>query len=182
MFDLINWSFWMQQTTEFLSIDPKIHFYQSNKNYCNENIFIFPWLKPKSALRLQTDFSQKLSICSKLCFAIGGAPKEVAASATAFFLQIYLLDVAQVGSSRTHRTVKKDHFMTLHSEFFCRSTPSRPPWCCSSVKSGGRWPTPLLGSLSRRADGRRSADSCHGKPRIIPETAVYFMHNLIGLC
>uniref|UniRef100_A0A3Q0R2X1 MFSD2 lysolipid transporter B, sphingolipid n=1 Tax=Amphilophus citrinellus TaxID=61819 RepID=A0A3Q0R2X1_AMPCI len=42
-----------------------------------------------------TDLSQKLSLCSKLCFAIGGAPKEVAASATAFFLQIYLLDVAQ---------------------------------------------------------------------------------------
>uniref|UniRef100_A0A667ZBP5 Uncharacterized protein n=1 Tax=Myripristis murdjan TaxID=586833 RepID=A0A667ZBP5_9TELE len=43
-----------------------------------------------------TDLSQRLSICSKLCFAIGGAPKEVAASATAFFLQIYLLDVAQI--------------------------------------------------------------------------------------
>uniref|UniRef100_A0A673BH26 Uncharacterized protein n=1 Tax=Sphaeramia orbicularis TaxID=375764 RepID=A0A673BH26_9TELE len=42
--------------------------------------------------------SQKLSISSKLCFAIGGAPKEVAASATAFFLQIYLLDVAQINA------------------------------------------------------------------------------------
>ncbi|KAK2856471.1 hypothetical protein Q5P01_005206 [Channa striata] len=46
----------------------------------------------------QTDLSQKLSLCSKLCFAIGGAPKEVAASATAFFLQIYLLDVAQINA------------------------------------------------------------------------------------
>nr|XP_057912309.1 major facilitator superfamily domain-containing protein 2B [Doryrhamphus excisus]XP_057912310.1 major facilitator superfamily domain-containing protein 2B [Doryrhamphus excisus] len=46
----------------------------------------------------QTDLSQKLSVCSKLCFAIGGAPKEVAASATAFFLQIYLLDVAQINA------------------------------------------------------------------------------------
>lgn len=45
--------------------------------------------------------SQKLSLCSKLCFAIGGVPKAVAASATAFFLQIYLLDVAQVKPSRT---------------------------------------------------------------------------------
>nr|XP_020459444.1 major facilitator superfamily domain-containing protein 2B-like [Monopterus albus]XP_020459445.1 major facilitator superfamily domain-containing protein 2B-like [Monopterus albus] len=44
----------------------------------------------------QTDLSQKLTICSKLCFAIGGAPKEVAASSTAFFLQIYLLDIAQI--------------------------------------------------------------------------------------
>lgn len=46
----------------------------------------------------QTDLSQKLSLSSKLCFAIGGAPKEVAASATAFFLQIYLLDVAQINA------------------------------------------------------------------------------------
>ncbi|XP_077366913.1 major facilitator superfamily domain-containing protein 2B isoform X2 [Festucalex cinctus] len=46
----------------------------------------------------QTDLSQKLSVCNKLCFAIGGVPKEVAASATAFFLQIYLLDVAQISA------------------------------------------------------------------------------------
>ncbi|XP_028996193.1 major facilitator superfamily domain-containing protein 2B [Betta splendens] len=46
----------------------------------------------------QTDLSPKLSLCSKLCFAIGGAPKEVAASATAFFLQIYLLDIAQISA------------------------------------------------------------------------------------
>uniref|UniRef100_G3PFK1 MFSD2 lysolipid transporter B, sphingolipid n=1 Tax=Gasterosteus aculeatus aculeatus TaxID=481459 RepID=G3PFK1_GASAC len=44
----------------------------------------------------QTELGHKLTLCSKLCFAIGGAPKEVAASATAFFLQIYLLDVAQI--------------------------------------------------------------------------------------
>uniref|UniRef100_I3IXE3 MFSD2 lysolipid transporter B, sphingolipid n=1 Tax=Oreochromis niloticus TaxID=8128 RepID=I3IXE3_ORENI len=47
---------------------------------------------------MKTDLSQKLSLCSKLCFAIGGAPKEVAASATGFFLQIYLLDVAQINA------------------------------------------------------------------------------------
>ncbi|XP_062323887.1 major facilitator superfamily domain-containing protein 2B [Osmerus eperlanus] len=44
----------------------------------------------------QTDLNQRLSVCSKLCFAIGGAPNQVAGSATAFFLQIYLLDVAQI--------------------------------------------------------------------------------------
>uniref|UniRef100_A0AAR2JN93 Major facilitator superfamily domain containing 2B n=1 Tax=Pygocentrus nattereri TaxID=42514 RepID=A0AAR2JN93_PYGNA len=44
----------------------------------------------------QTHPEQKLSVCSKLCFAIGGAPNQVAGSATAFFLQIYLLDVAQI--------------------------------------------------------------------------------------
>ncbi|XP_032877960.1 major facilitator superfamily domain-containing protein 2B [Amblyraja radiata] len=40
--------------------------------------------------------SRKLSICCKLCFAIGGVPYEVVASAIGFFLQIYLLDVAQI--------------------------------------------------------------------------------------
>ncbi|XP_036437638.1 major facilitator superfamily domain-containing protein 2B [Colossoma macropomum] len=45
---------------------------------------------------VQTHPEQKLSVCSKLCFAIGGAPNQVAGSATAFFLQIYLLDVAQI--------------------------------------------------------------------------------------
>uniref|UniRef100_A0A4W3HZT4 MFSD2 lysolipid transporter B, sphingolipid n=1 Tax=Callorhinchus milii TaxID=7868 RepID=A0A4W3HZT4_CALMI len=38
----------------------------------------------------------KLTVCSKLCFAIGGAPYEVVGSAIGFFLQIYLLDVAQI--------------------------------------------------------------------------------------
>lgn len=46
----------------------------------------------------QTRLDQKLTVCSKLCFAIGGAPNQVAGSATAFFLQIYLLDIAQVRS------------------------------------------------------------------------------------
>ncbi|XP_070588897.1 sphingosine-1-phosphate transporter MFSD2B [Erythrolamprus reginae] len=38
----------------------------------------------------------KLSVCSKLCYGIGGAPNQVASSATSFFLQIYLLDIAQI--------------------------------------------------------------------------------------
>ncbi|XP_032640761.1 sphingosine-1-phosphate transporter MFSD2B isoform X3 [Chelonoidis abingdonii] len=38
----------------------------------------------------------RLSVCSKLCYAIGGAPNQVATSATAFFLQIYLLDIAHI--------------------------------------------------------------------------------------
>lgn len=59
---------------------------------------------PLTPLSTQTELGQKLSLCSKLCFAIGGVPKEVAASATAFFLQIYLLDVAQVKPSRTEKS------------------------------------------------------------------------------
>ncbi|XP_067400962.1 sphingosine-1-phosphate transporter MFSD2B [Emydura macquarii macquarii] len=38
----------------------------------------------------------RLSVCTKLCYAIGGAPNQVATSATAFFLQIYLLDIAHI--------------------------------------------------------------------------------------
>lgn len=42
----------------------------------------------------------RLSMCSKLCYAIGGAPNQVAGSAASFFLQIYLLDIAHVSSTR----------------------------------------------------------------------------------
>uniref|UniRef100_U3IZP3 Sphingosine-1-phosphate transporter MFSD2B n=1 Tax=Anas platyrhynchos platyrhynchos TaxID=8840 RepID=U3IZP3_ANAPP len=38
----------------------------------------------------------RLSVCRKLCYAIGGAPNQVAGSAAAFFLQIYLLDIAHI--------------------------------------------------------------------------------------
>uniref|UniRef100_A0A8D2PF21 Major facilitator superfamily domain containing 2B n=1 Tax=Zosterops lateralis melanops TaxID=1220523 RepID=A0A8D2PF21_ZOSLA len=38
----------------------------------------------------------RLSMCSKLCYAIGGAPNQVAISAASFFLQIYLLDIAHI--------------------------------------------------------------------------------------
>ncbi|XP_019940520.2 sodium-dependent lysophosphatidylcholine symporter 1-B-like isoform X1 [Paralichthys olivaceus] len=38
----------------------------------------------------------RLSVCSKLCYAIGGAPYQITGSILGFFLQIYLLDVAQL--------------------------------------------------------------------------------------
>uniref|UniRef100_A0AAR2LGT8 Major facilitator superfamily (MFS) profile domain-containing protein n=1 Tax=Pygocentrus nattereri TaxID=42514 RepID=A0AAR2LGT8_PYGNA len=38
----------------------------------------------------------QLSVCSKLCYAIGGAPYQITGCALGFFLQIYLLDVALV--------------------------------------------------------------------------------------
>lgn len=37
-----------------------------------------------------------MSICNKLCYAVGGAPYQMTGCALGFFLQIYLLDVAQV--------------------------------------------------------------------------------------
>uniref|UniRef100_A0A8C7MFX0 MFSD2 lysolipid transporter A, lysophospholipid a n=1 Tax=Oncorhynchus kisutch TaxID=8019 RepID=A0A8C7MFX0_ONCKI len=42
------------------------------------------------------DNTGRLSMCSKLCYAIGGAPYQITGSALGFFLQIYLLDVAQL--------------------------------------------------------------------------------------
>uniref|UniRef100_A0A8C1YST5 Major facilitator superfamily domain containing 2B n=1 Tax=Cyprinus carpio TaxID=7962 RepID=A0A8C1YST5_CYPCA len=53
-------------------------------------------LIPKTQYHAQFNVQGNLSVCSKLCFAIGGAPNQVAGSATAFFLQIYLLDIAQI--------------------------------------------------------------------------------------
>ncbi|KAK1171760.1 major facilitator superfamily domain-containing protein 2B-like [Acipenser oxyrinchus oxyrinchus] len=58
------------------------------------------WIKPPD-LQPSKDTHQihqdsRLSVCNKLCFAIGGAPNQVTGSATGFFLQIYLLDVARI--------------------------------------------------------------------------------------
>lgn len=44
----------------------------------------------------QRESKGKLSVCSKVCYAIGGAPYQITGCALGFFLQIYLLDVAQV--------------------------------------------------------------------------------------
>ncbi|KAL6105960.1 mfsd2a [Pungitius sinensis] len=46
-------------------------------------------LKPK-------DPRNRLTVWNKLCYAIGGAPYQITGSALGFFLQIYLLDVAQL--------------------------------------------------------------------------------------
>ncbi|XP_032356433.1 sodium-dependent lysophosphatidylcholine symporter 1-B isoform X1 [Etheostoma spectabile] len=42
------------------------------------------------------DQRNRLSVWNKLCYAIGGAPYQITGSALGFFLQIYLLDVAQL--------------------------------------------------------------------------------------
>uniref|UniRef100_A0A8D3BTV2 MFSD2 lysolipid transporter A, lysophospholipid b n=1 Tax=Scophthalmus maximus TaxID=52904 RepID=A0A8D3BTV2_SCOMX len=41
-------------------------------------------------------FRNRLSVCNKLCYAVGGAPYQITGCALGFFLQIYLLDVAQL--------------------------------------------------------------------------------------
>lgn len=52
----------------------------------------------------QQESRKKLSVCNKLCYAIGGAPYQMTGSALGFFLQIYLLDVAQVSQLRSFHT------------------------------------------------------------------------------
>ncbi|XP_036877184.1 sodium-dependent lysophosphatidylcholine symporter 1 isoform X7 [Manis javanica] len=49
-----------------------------------------------SQVKKELKKKQQLSICNKLCYAVGGAPYQVTGCALGFFLQIYLLDVAQV--------------------------------------------------------------------------------------
>lgn len=61
----------------------------------------------------QASRDSRLSFCTKMCYGIGGVPNQVASSATAFYLQLFLLDVAQVrGQQRGARC-------------------SRLPWCRS---------------------------------------------------
>ncbi|XP_037668887.1 major facilitator superfamily domain-containing protein 2B isoform X5 [Choloepus didactylus] len=42
----------------------------------------------------------RLSFCTKLCYGIGGVPNQVASSAIAFYLQLFLLDVAQIPAAQ----------------------------------------------------------------------------------
>ncbi|XP_039111900.1 sodium-dependent lysophosphatidylcholine symporter 1 isoform X2 [Hyaena hyaena] len=54
------------------------------------------WAGPLTQAQKEPKKKQQLSICNKLCYAVGGAPYQVTGCALGFFLQIYLLDVAQV--------------------------------------------------------------------------------------
>ncbi|ELK14019.1 Major facilitator superfamily domain-containing protein LOC388931 [Pteropus alecto] len=42
----------------------------------------------------------RLSFCTKMCYGIGGIPNQVASSAIAFYLQLFLLDVAQIPAAQ----------------------------------------------------------------------------------
>lgn len=39
-----------------------------------------------------------LTLCGKVCYAIGGIPYQMTGNALGFFFQIFLLDVVQVSS------------------------------------------------------------------------------------
>uniref|UniRef100_A0A4W3GM93 Major facilitator superfamily domain containing 2a-like 2 n=1 Tax=Callorhinchus milii TaxID=7868 RepID=A0A4W3GM93_CALMI len=56
------------------------------------------WILSLSILLLfpQKQKAESLSVCRKLCFAMGGAPYQMTGNAIGFFLQIFLLDVVQM--------------------------------------------------------------------------------------
>jgi len=54
-----------------------------------------------SCVSPQDSRAGQLSFCTKVCYGIGGIPNQVASSATAFYLQLFLLDVAQVSVGRS---------------------------------------------------------------------------------
>uniref|UniRef100_A0A8C0NWL7 Sodium-dependent lysophosphatidylcholine symporter 1 n=3 Tax=Canis lupus TaxID=9612 RepID=A0A8C0NWL7_CANLF len=56
---------------------------------------ILPAAERPAQVKKEPKKKQQLSICNKLCYAVGGAPYQVTGCALGFFLQIYLLDVAQ---------------------------------------------------------------------------------------
>ncbi|XP_037382794.1 sphingosine-1-phosphate transporter MFSD2B [Talpa occidentalis] len=44
--------------------------------------------------------TDRLSFCTKVCYGFGGVPNQVASSATSFYLQLFLLDVAQIPAAQ----------------------------------------------------------------------------------
>ncbi|KAA0718164.1 Sodium-dependent lysophosphatidylcholine symporter 1-A [Triplophysa tibetana] len=61
----------------------------STKPVTQDDIKIAKRVPPQERVRA-------LTVCSKVCFAFGGAPYQITGSALGFFLQIFLLDVAQL--------------------------------------------------------------------------------------
>eukprot|EP00063_Salmo_salar_P059412 XP_014034247.1 PREDICTED: sodium-dependent lysophosphatidylcholine symporter 1-B-like [Salmo salar] len=70
---------------------------EGTEQYSNNNLLTNKPVNP-DAVKLAAKREQKnrLSICNKLCYAVGGAPYQITGCALGFFLQIYLLDVAQL--------------------------------------------------------------------------------------
>lgn len=68
---------------------------EGGEQYSNASLLSKP--VDLDAIQLAKKHDKKgLSICSKLCYAVGGAPYQITGCALGFFLQIYLLDVAQL--------------------------------------------------------------------------------------
>uniref|UniRef100_A0A3P9K864 Major facilitator superfamily domain containing 2ab n=1 Tax=Oryzias latipes TaxID=8090 RepID=A0A3P9K864_ORYLA len=50
-------------------------------------------------LPAKNECRKKLTVCNKICYGIGGAPYQITGCALGFFLQLYLLDIAQLDPS-----------------------------------------------------------------------------------
>lgn len=60
------------------------------------HLFVTSFFLSSFQLSPQQERKRALTVWSKVCFAIGGAPYQITATALGFFLQIFLLDVALV--------------------------------------------------------------------------------------
>ncbi|XP_062342931.1 sodium-dependent lysophosphatidylcholine symporter 1-B [Osmerus eperlanus] len=66
------------------------------EHYSNASLLSKPGSPDGIKLAGKHETRNRLSVCNKLCYAVGGAPYQITGCALGFFLQIYLLDVAQL--------------------------------------------------------------------------------------
>ncbi|XP_072226474.1 sodium-dependent lysophosphatidylcholine symporter 1-B [Leuresthes tenuis] len=69
---------------------------EGGEQYSNASLLNKPVSTDELILARKHENRNRLSVCNKLCYAIGGAPYQITGCALGFFLQIYLLDVAQL--------------------------------------------------------------------------------------
>ncbi|XP_036809498.1 sodium-dependent lysophosphatidylcholine symporter 1-B [Oncorhynchus mykiss] len=70
---------------------------EGTEQYSNNNLLTNKPVNPDVVkLAVKREQKNRLSVCNKLCYAVGGAPYQITGCALGFFLQIYLLDVAQL--------------------------------------------------------------------------------------
>ncbi|XP_061597015.1 sodium-dependent lysophosphatidylcholine symporter 1-B [Cololabis saira] len=69
---------------------------EGSEQYSNTSLLNKSINSDEKQLARKYQDKSRLSIWNKICYAIGGAPYQMTGSALGFFLQIYLLDVAQL--------------------------------------------------------------------------------------
>ncbi|XP_077447012.1 sodium-dependent lysophosphatidylcholine symporter 1-B [Stigmatopora argus] len=69
---------------------------EGGEQYSNASLLTKPGNADDISLSGKHEQRNRLSVCNKLCYAVGGAPYQITGCALGFFLQLYLLDVAQL--------------------------------------------------------------------------------------
>ncbi|XP_077599925.1 sodium-dependent lysophosphatidylcholine symporter 1-B [Stigmatopora nigra] len=69
---------------------------EGGEQYSNASLLTKPGNADSISLSRKHEQRNRLSVCNKLCYAVGGAPYQITGCALGFFLQLYLLDVAQL--------------------------------------------------------------------------------------